>query len=420
MRLHLPSGATCRLDLERARAAARQVEDGGIACGVAILGAEGVLDARRSGARRSILELPLADLHLLRVALVQAGVIDEAAIEIACENCDASLRASPSAKVELGPFRDGELDDPELDAPFAFDEAHEIPSIRVGRRRVHTLRLVPRTVGEARALWSRDPSRPLTMVPSIVTAMGVQALGDERRASALARALARADDDAWDAICALWEDANGHPRLYATVRCDACGANKPIAAPALRELGTAELAPGDQRSRADDGWDGARFEALVRRHADAIYRRMRVRNVDLVVDEGVPAVDDGGEPLLGCYTPPHADPDLGIERPPEVRLFARSFRAEARADPAFDVDDEVRETIEHELEHHLHFLSGDDPMDDEERAAIARERTRQVGRRESARRGVRALGADLVGFLRVGWPLLLIALGATWLARCAG
>lgn len=420
MRLHLPSGTIAELDVERARAVVGGAGSPSIRRDVAILSTEGVLRTRRARDTMAIEALPLGDLHVLRVALAKEGVIDEPEVELPCHNCDAAVRLAPALGVELGPFVDDELDDPELDAPFRFEDEHAIPPVRVGRRRVRTLRLAPRTVGEARALWSRDVSQPLSIVPAIVVAMGIQALGEERRTSALAQALAGADDDAWDAICAIWEEANGHARLFATVRCPACGANNAFAAPAVRELGSTggEIAP--RRSAADASWDADAFERLVRRHAEVAYRRMRVRNIDLVVDEGVPAVDDGGEPLLGCYTPPHVDPDLAIERPPEVRLFARSFRAEVLADPKFDLDGEVRETIEHELEHHLAFLAGDDPMDDEEREAIVVEQRRQVGRKESARRGARAVGSDFVGFLRVGWPLLAIgALAALW-SRCAG
>jgi hypothetical protein len=419
VRLHLPSGATCELDPDRARAARLDTAAPPIARDVAILSTPGVVRARRDGQPIEVADLALADLHLLRIVLVQREVVEEAAIEVACENCDAAVSVSPSRGVELGPFRDDELDDPELDAPFDFDADHAIPPVRVGRARARTMRLVPRTVGEARALWSRDTDQPLHLSPAIVAAMGVHALGEERRASVLSRALARATDDAWDAVCAIWEDANGHPRLVSTVRCEACGANVVVDAPAVRELGPTGGSSTFARSSRGASWDADAFEQMVRRHADVAYRKLRVRNIDLVVDEGVPAVDDGGEPLLGCYTPPQVDPDLAIERPPEVRLFARSFRAEVDADPTFDLEGEVRETIEHELEHHLHFLSGHDPMDEEERDAIVVERRRQVGRRESTRRGVRALGADLVGFLRVGWPLLVIGAVAAWLGRCA-
>ena len=420
MRLHLPSGAIADLDVGRARAAARTAKGRGIARDVEVLSAARVLRAERDGIPLDLPSLTLCDLHLLRVALARRGAIDEPEIVIPCHNCEATLRIAPSMGVELGPFVDDELDDPELDAPFPFDRDQPIPAVRVGRTRARTIRLAKRTVGEARALWSRDPALPLAVVPSIITAMGIVALGEERRASVMSRALARASDDAWDEICAIWEEANGHARLFATARCDACGANNAVAAPAVRELGTTGGSFSARRRGAGAGtWDGDAFEQMVRRHADVAYRAMKLRNIDLVVDEGVPMVDDGGEPLLGCYTPPHVDPDLGIERPPEVRLFARSFRAELLEDPAFDLDGEVRETIEHELEHHLSFLAGDDPMDDEEREAIVLEQRRQVGRRESTRRGFRAIGADLVGFVRLGWPLLLIGALAAWLAHCA-
>jgi hypothetical protein len=98
-------------------------------------------------------------------------------------------------------------------------------------------------------------------------------------------------------------------------------------------------------------------------------------------------------------------------------LFYRTFRAEYRADPAFDLEAEIHETIDHEVTHHLHHLSGDDPLDDEERAEIAMEHARLVGRREVARRAARGFAGDIAGFLRVSWPLwiaLAVASALTW------
>lgn len=418
LRLALPSGATAALDVARARAAAGEGA-AGIAGALRILGAEGVLRATSASAPTTLDDLPLADLHVLRVALVQEGILDEPSIDIACDNCGGPIAVAPAREVELAPFRDGELDDPSLDAPFAFDVDHAIPAVRLARGVARTVRLAPRTVSEARALHRRDPATPLALTPALVAALGIVSLGRERRASAIAAALAAAPDAAWDAVCDRWDEAHGHPRLVASVRCPGCGARNDVPAPAERELGvpTGAAEPPRRRGGPVAFPDVDTFTARVREHADVVFARKRMRGVDLVVDDDVPAVDDGGEPLLGCYTPPHTD-DLHIERPPEIRLFYRTFRAEMEADPAFPLDAEIRETIEHELEHHENFLRGEDPLDDEERDAIADERRRVVGRRESARRGVRAMVADLRGFLRVAWPLLAVGAVATWLDQC--
>lgn len=419
LRLSLPCGARAELDLVAARDVPAGRSRSSLDRALHVLRAPGVLSLHHDAAATSVDALPLADFHVLRVALVQGGAIDEPDVVSPCDNCGAELTVAPAREVELGPFRDGELDDPELDAPFLFGDEHVVPAFRVGRGVARSVRLAPRTVGDAATLLRRDLRAPIELTPALVAALGVVAVGRERRASAIARALAAAPDATWDAVCDLWDDAHGHPRLIAAARCVACGARNDVPAPAEREL-SSPAGPGAAPRRGREARvfpEPDRFAALVRAQADAIFARRRVRGVDLIVDEGVPAVDDGGEPLLGCYTPPHTD-DLDIPRPPEIRLFLRTFRAEVEADAAFDLEGEVRETIDHELEHHLNFLAGDDPLDDEERDAIVDERRRVVGRRESTRRGLRALGADLYGFLRVGWPLLLAGAIATWLGTC--
>jgi len=119
-------------------------------------------------------------------------------------------------------------------------------------------------------------------------------------------------------------------------------------------------------------------------------------------------VDDGGEPLLGCYQLP--DPDGLVPQPAEIRVFYRTFASMAEDLAEFDARAEVAETVRHELTHHLNFLAGDDPLDDQEQAAIHYERARRVGRRESKRRAVRALGTDVVEFFVRTWAVWLIAL----------
>lgn len=150
------------------------------------------------------------------------------------------------------------------------------------------------------------------------------------------------------------------------------------------------------------------FERIAERARQRVYRRSAVRNVALTVETGVPDVDEGGQPLLGSYTPPGEDP---TQHPPEIRLYYRAFQTEFRLDSGFDVAAEIHETIAHEVEHHLYFLAGDDPMDAEERLAIAQERAEIVGKQELLRRGVRDAWAELRGFVRVALPLLLLLLG---------
>ena len=141
--------------------------------------------------------------------------------------------------------------------------------------------------------------------------------------------------------------------------------------------------------------------------------------VELVVEGGTAAVDDGGEPLLGSYVPPHPG-DLGAPtRPPTITLYFQTFRAMWREDGPYDWEAEVHETVEHELEHHVSFLRGDDPMDEEERDVIRREGLRIVGRHEAGRRALVGFGDSLGDFMRRTWPLWLLALAAVLLMLLA-
>jgi hypothetical protein len=130
--------------------------------------------------------------------------------------------------------------------------------------------------------------------------------------------------------------------------------------------------------------------------------------VELVVDDGTPAVDDGGEPLLGSYLPPPPKDAPTVARPPTVTVYYKTFAAIERDEGRFDWEAELRETIEHELEHHVYFLRGDDPMDEEEHAEIDREALRIVGRAEATRRTLAVFGDSIPDFFVRAWPLVLI------------
>lgn len=266
-------------------------------------------------------------------------------------------------------------------------------------------------------LWRAAEASTLRITPAVVTAMGIVALGAERRASVIAEALVRAPERVFASVVNLVHDAHYPRRLVALHRCVACGARNELDVPLARELGRGELAPRWAGSARVPSLDA--FEVRVRAIADEVYRSRGVRNVNLFIDAGVPACDEGGEPLLGCYTPGGRDPELDVAESPEVRLFYRSFEEEARLDPTFDVEAEIRETIDHELTHHLHHLAGTDPLDDEERAEIAREQLRHVGRAEATRRARRTAADSLSGFLRTTWPVWAVVLLATIIGWCA-
>ncbi len=432
-----------------------------------VLSAEGVL-ATDEGAPLDVLSLSVRDVHVLRALVTWAGHAREEVAEFSCENCSAPFAVAPSTLLEVGPFVDGELSDPELDAPFPFGEPLPIPKIllpasrilsRRGARRApplatgsqantdpgarrapspgrrpaaarsaETITFAERTGEDARALFRTAAAlipgraRALRVTPAVVLGMGVVALGAERRTTVLAEALMDASNAAWAKVLEHWHDAAYPRRLFAVHRCASCGARNDLDVPLARELEREHASFPRARSAAARRPfpDLDTFEAMVREHADRIYAARGVRNIDLFVDADVPHVDEGGEPLLGSYLPGGVDEDTGIPRAPEIRIYYRTFKSEVQADPDFDVEGEIHETIDHELEHHLNHLSGADPLDEEEHATIEEEEARRVGSREILRRNRRAAAASVTGFLRTTWPILialLIAAAITWWSR---
>lgn len=418
-RVSLPSGLRVRLSAKHAARAKEGLSTnehvhGGVMEALFVLSSEGVVTSER-GEPVDIEALALRDLHVLRSLLLYAGVLEEPVAELPCENCGAALRVAPSKLLEVGPFVDGELDDPELDKPFEYQRTYAIPTLRVSGRVARTVRLAPRCVREARALFQAEGSDPFRITQAICAAMGIVALGRERRASAIAEALMRASAAAYQAIVDLLYEAHYGPRLLASVRCEACGARSDLDVPWAREI---PYEVGRKRGRADSFPDLDTFERLVREAAERVFEKRGVRNIDLVVHDDVPYCDDGGEPLLGCYTPFGMDEDLGIERAPEIRVFYRTFAREHEEDPSFDVEREIEETIDHEVTHHLHHLAGHDPLDDEEREAIEKDERTRVGKRELVRRAKKSLFEDLWGFGRTMWPLIAIGVVAMILSFC--
>lgn len=414
-RVTLPSGQTFRLSEQAARqVTTSNARPGSCLHALQILQSPGVVTSN-VGAQIDVLDLSLRDAHVLRALLTYASIVPEEPAELACENCEATFRVAPSTLLEVGPFVDDELDDAELDAPFEHDKPHRIPLVFVGKERARSVRISRRTLREALPLWHAEDSMSFRFTPSIVTAMGITALGRERRATAIADALSSASPSAYQAIVDLLYDAHYSRRLVGAYRCKSCGARNDLDVPWVREI-PYEGASERKTRRAFPDIDT--FEKMVEQAAKRIYRKHHVRNIDLVVDDGVPACDDGGQPLLGYYSPGTSEDEIGIARPPEIRIFYRSFDTEHRLDPSFDVAAEIEETIDHEVTHHLHFLSGDDPVDYEERAQIADEEIRRIGKREVVRRVSKGFARDVAEFFRVAWPLLALAFFATWLGFC--
>lgn len=405
--IRLPSGRRLRL---RERPAAdvspleATEEDGVIAASFDQIARAVILVPEDEEAHVALEDLALEDGHVLRALFARLGRIDEPEIEVVCENCERTHRLAPSRSTELAPFVDDELGDPELDAPFPFDAPLAIPAVVTDRGVAVDVVLTRRTVGEAEALWRRDLAAPPAITPRVVAALGVRRLGRETRLSRIAEALGAASSEARRAVFDHFESAHYGPRLVGSVMCE-CGARVFAPGPAPFELGERHRPP---RVGATEPFTLAAFEERVSRATERIFARRRLRNIVVVVDSGVPACDAGGTPLLGSYGPADFE-----EAPPEVRLYYRTFCAEAVADPTFDWEAEVDETIEHELEHHENFLDGDDPLDDEERRVIAQEEARRVGKEELMRRAVSEVVADGFSFVRYGWPLLVLLLVLT-------
>ena len=416
-------------------------EEGPFAAAIAILSAPGVL-ADDQGKPLDPLSLSVRDLHVLRALVTRAGLVEEETAEFTCENCGEPFEVAPSSLLEIGPFVDGELSDPELDAPFPFGEALSIPKVTLPAARARPLRraavaaksqsrstprfaetvtFADRTGDQAMGLFRladnliTGRARQLRITPAVVLGMGVVALGQERRTPVLAEALMDASNAAWAKVLARWHDAAYPRRLFAVHRCAKCGARNDLDVPLARELDREREPVQRARGRgANQPFpDLDAFQALVESYAEKIYAARGVRNIDLVVDAGVPHCDDGGEPLLGSYLPGGVDEDTGVPRAPEIRIYYRTFESERGLDPEFDVEGEIEETIDHEIEHHLHHLSGHDPMDEEERAAIDQEEIRRVGAKETARRSREQAVSSVSGFLRTTWPIWVAVLIAT-------
>jgi hypothetical protein len=371
-------------------------------------------------------DLPLSDFHFLRALAIRAGLAPEDEVRFACRNCDAPLVVRPCAALEPGPWVDGELGDDELDATLPFGEPHDIPEVPLGRvRGARTVTFARRTVRDARPLWRALAGGTLAIDEAFVGDLGVVALGPEQDPARIADALSACSDDAFAAIADVFVASHYPPRLAAATFCDACGARSDVDAPFAREL-LPDAAPereADRRAREGAARGFPAFDAFAARARALAAPGLEAapgEDVELVIEGGTADVDDGGEPLLGSYVPPHPGDMTSPSRAPTVTLYYRTFLAMWREDGPYDWEAEVAETIEHELEHHGHHLRGEDPLDDEERAEIREEGLRLVGRREANRRAVSGFAASLADFATRTWPLfvlLALALAAMLLSR---
>lgn len=380
--LTLPSGAKVKLRAAKAPESPRKRTAGApLFSDVLGLFDEGTVDIDGTDVR----DLALSDFHVVRAVLTKHGLVHEDEVEVACANCETKLRLRPCEKLEIGPYVDGELGDAELDALEPTGVEHDIEGLGV-------VKLAPRTVREAEPLFAAVGRPNLDITPAVVGALGLSGASPEE--------LAECDDDAFGDVCELFLRTHYPLRLGAIVFCPECKARNDVDAPYERELEPRARETGPVSAVPE-------FDAFAERAqeiAEPLLEEIPGEKVLLVVEAGTPAVDDGGEPLLGSYLPGSG----GL--PPTVTVYYKTFRAIEADEGPYDWEDELAETIEHELEHHVFFLKGDDPMDAAEREEIEREALRVVGKKEAARRELSSFGGSLADFAKRTWPLWLIAL----------
>ena len=366
--------------------------------------------------RAALLALDARDFHVLRDVCERLGAIEPEETDAGeCRNCDAPIVVD-ALHASLDALEDRFVDEPVVrETELSFGMA-----VRVGRSRARTVTLRTPTVDQVRPLWialGRDGA--LRVTPAVVRALGVRALGDETRASAIAEALSRAPDRAWAVVEQGFLEVAYAERAFHPLTCAACGALHEVDAPLTREFALDPAlgdgaGPARRRDAATNGEgeerfpDARAFEERVARIGAEVYAARAVRNIALRVDDGVPEIDTAGEPLLGSYEP-RQDVDAAGNVTTEflVTVYYRSFRKMYEEDGPYDIDAELRDTIDHEIEHHLFYLSGHDPMDARERAEARRDLEDVYGKNTLRREERRALLRELGRGLRFVLPLLL-------------
>jgi hypothetical protein len=405
--LTLPSGRRIELRLDanakvsEALAAGPRVSSAamGVAAVPKFTAAMALLGTKANLSGIDVKDLALGDFHVLRALLLKQGLLDEEEIEIDCSNCAEILRVKACANLEMGPWEDGEANDPELDRTLPFDE----PIPTDGGELV----LSKRTVRHVEPLFKALASPQLEIDAAVVTAMGIVSLAGAKDPATIATALMECDDAVFASITNAWLDAHYVPRLASDFVCPKCNAKNTGDAPYLREFDRG-LVRGESRAPAVPLPPLADFVELAHAFAEPLLQATP-EPPELIVEDGTPAVDDGGVPLLGSYLPPPPKDAPVPMNAGSITLYYRTFEACVADEPGFDWETELRETIEHELEHHVYYLRGDDPMDDAERAAIAAEAVRLVGRSEAARRELKGFAGTFPDFLRRAWPLIVLA-----------
>lgn len=379
------------------------------------------IERRLVTSETDLLGLPLADANVIETLAAALGAIEAEHAKLTCRNCEAAIELDGARALPLAPLL-APLGDPELDPPVDREEWHAFDArVPVARRGVaDRFRLARRTLRD-RIELEKHLDGPLDVAAPLIRALGVNALADgetiiAKSPIAIARALDALDDEAfdraWDAICRAYDHQHWPPRLLAPAACPECGARHDV------EVVRRPLAWAPPRGdHADEEFPSLEaFTARAAKITREVFADLGIddpRGLEVLVEDSVPPCDDGGEPLLGSYTPNlAADGDVRVQSSPFViAVYYRTFKSMFDDEP-YDVDAEIRETIEHELEHHVGFLEGHDPLDEEERAAIATEHRRLIGGNAATdlAAGAGWLASDFGRFLRVTWPLWVLAL----------
>lgn len=356
----------------------------------------------------SVDALYAADFHLLRDLAERFGIVaPEPHPALTCRNCHTPLDVDPVGMDPETLLADGVST---AAPPETWARAVDGVSGAV----IEAVR-----VREARALWRALVDPPARFGADLVHGLGVRALhleggGTEVDTEAIA---ARMNESAalLDVLTAAYEHVQYPPRMRFGLGCPECGAVHDVPTPSIRE-DDPPLAALEVLFGAIEG-EGAMpdieaFTEAVERLTTRVFEARGVANIDVIVDEGVPPVDDSGEPLMGSYQPVHErHGETFTDVRFEIALYYRTF-VSMFVEAPYDVEAEIHETLDHEVEHHLHHLSGHDPLDAEERAEARADLERTFGKDAVRRANRDALWRELRQMGRVFfWGLLLVGLG---------
>lgn len=353
-------------------------------------------------------ELHVADFHAIRDLAERFGIVAPEPYDgFTCRNCRAVLDVDP-----VGVDPETLLAGSASPEPPPTEWARAVDGVRGAT-------LEPVRVREARWLWRALVEPPARFDARLVRGLGLRELVLEEGArlddpEAIAARM-NASDALLDVLMAAYELVQYPPRMRFGHVCAECGAVHDVPTPSIREDAPApetyDLLLGAPEGEGEM-LDIDAFTAAVERLSEEVFAERGVANIDVLVEEGVPPVDDSGEPLMGSYQPIHERTgETFTDIRFEIALYYRTFVSMFEEAP-FDVVAEIRETLDHEVEHHLHHLSGHDPLDDQERREARADLERTFGA-DAVRRAERdALWRELRQIGRVFfWGLLVVGLG---------